>query len=66
MSLFAAPTWFTIVPNGLFPVVTVTARFYNHTIPIVGEVLGMDTPLRSIDREACRRLMDMLLTACSA
>lgn len=33
---------------------------YNHTIPIVGEVLGMDTPLRSIDREACRRLMDML------
>jgi integrase len=34
---------------------------YNHTIPIVGEVLGMDTPLRSIDREACRRLMDMLI-----
>jgi integrase len=33
---------------------------YNHTIPIVGEVLGMDTPLRSIDREACRRLLDML------
>lgn len=33
---------------------------YNHTVPIVGEVLGMDTPLRSIDREACRRLMDML------
>lgn len=40
MSLFAAPTWFTIVPNGLFPVVTVTARFYNHTIPIVGECWG--------------------------
>jgi integrase len=34
---------------------------YNNAIPIVGEVLGMDTPLRSIDREACRRLMDMLL-----
>ncbi|MDO8409054.1 MAG: tyrosine-type recombinase/integrase [Phenylobacterium sp.] len=33
---------------------------YDNAIPIVGEVLGMDTPLRSIDREACRRLMDML------
>jgi hypothetical protein len=33
---------------------------YNHTIPIVGEVLGIDTPIRSIDREACRRLLDML------
>ncbi|MDR3510928.1 MAG: tyrosine-type recombinase/integrase [Caulobacteraceae bacterium] len=34
---------------------------YNNAIPIVGEVLGMDTPIRSIDREACRRLMDMLM-----
>ena len=37
-----------------------TRMIYDNAIPIVGEVLGMDTPLRSIDREACRRLMEML------
>ncbi|HKP79031.1 MAG TPA: hypothetical protein VJU34_07890, partial [Phenylobacterium sp.] len=34
---------------------------YHNAIPIVGEVLGMDTPVRSIDRESCRRLLDMLI-----
>ena len=37
-----------------------TRMIYDNAIPIVGEVLGMDMPLRSIDRETCRRLMDML------
>ena len=37
-----------------------TRMIYDNAIPIVGEVLGMDTPIRNVDREACRRLMEML------
>jgi len=37
-----------------------TQTIYENAIAIAGEVLGLDTPLRSIDRESCRRLLDML------
>jgi len=33
---------------------------YQNAIAVAGEVLGLDTPLRSIDREGCRRLLDVL------
>lgn len=37
-----------------------TVMIYENAIPIVGEVLGMDTPIRTIDREGCRRLIEVL------
>jgi integrase len=33
---------------------------YENTVAIAGQVLGLDVPLRSIDREGCRRLLEML------
>ena len=33
---------------------------YENVLAVVGEVLRLDTPLRSIDRESCRRLLDTL------
>jgi hypothetical protein len=37
-----------------------TRMIYENAIAVAGEVIGLDTPLRSIDREGCRRLLDML------
>jgi len=37
-----------------------TRMIYENAIAVAGEVLGLDTALRSIDREGCRRLVDML------
>ena len=37
-----------------------TRMIYENAIAVSGEVVGLDTPLRSIDREGCRRLLDML------
>jgi integrase len=39
---------------------TKTRMIYSNAMGVVGEVLGMDTPLRSIDRQGCRRLLDLL------
>ena len=39
---------------------TKTHTIYENAVAIAGEVLGLDTPLRSIDREGCRSLLDML------
>jgi integrase len=37
-----------------------TRMIYENAIAIAGEVIGLDTPLRSIDREGCRRFLNML------
>src|SRR5260370_85410 len=37
-----------------------TRMIYENTIAVAGAVVGLDTPLRSIDREGCRGLLDML------
>jgi integrase len=37
-----------------------THTIYENAVAIAGEVLGLDTPLGLIDREGCRRLLDML------
>jgi hypothetical protein len=37
-----------------------TRMIYENAIAVAGEVIGLDTPLHSIDREGCRRLLDML------
>jgi len=39
---------------------TKTQTIYENAVAIAGEVLGLDAPLRSIERESCRRLLDML------
>jgi hypothetical protein len=33
---------------------------YENVLAVVGEVLGLDTPLKAIDRESCRRLLETL------
>ena len=37
-----------------------TRMIYENAIAVAGEVIGLDTPVHSIDREGCRRLLDML------
>lgn len=39
---------------------TKTRMIYANAMGVVGDVLGMDTPLCAIDREGCRRLLDLL------
>ncbi len=37
-----------------------TRMVYENAIAVAGELIGLDTPLCSVDREGCRRLLDML------